>query len=76
MEAIYLGLRTRSGIDVEEFNQKFKLDFLRIFQETIAELENEGLIRTEQNRVRLSRKGMSFLENVTAMFTNQEIYPQ
>jgi oxygen-independent coproporphyrinogen-3 oxidase len=27
MEAIYLGLRTRSGIDVEEFNQKFELDF-------------------------------------------------
>ena len=44
-------------------------------KKTITDLENEGLIRTEQNRVRLSRKGMSFLDSITAMFTSQEIFP-
>ena len=73
MEAIYLGLRTFNGIDVEEFNQKFGLDFLQIFHQTITELENEGMIQKEQNRVRLSRKGMSFQDSVTAMFTSQDI---
>jgi oxygen-independent coproporphyrinogen-3 oxidase len=73
IEAIYLGLRTSSGIDVTEFNQKFKMDFLDIYQETIAELENKNMIRTSQNRVRLTRKGMFFLDSITAMFTSWDI---
>jgi len=73
MEAIYLGLRTYNGIDVAEFNQKFGMDFFNIHQETITELENEDMIRTAQNRVRLTRQGMFFLDSITAMFTSREV---
>jgi len=73
MEAIYLGLRTFNGIDVEAFNQKFGLDFLQIFQETISELENEGLIKRQQNRLALSRKGLAFLDSVVPMFTGNAL---
>lgn len=73
MEAIYLGLRTYDGIDVMQFNQKFGLDFLSIYQDTIDDLENEGQIRVGHNRVRLTRKGMFLLDSITAMFTNREI---
>jgi oxygen-independent coproporphyrinogen-3 oxidase len=75
METILLGLRTRSGIDIEAFDQKFEVDFLQIFQETITELEDDGMIIKEQNRVKLSLKGMSYLDSVTAMLTSQEIFP-
>ena len=73
METIYLGLRTYNGIDVVKFNQKFGIDFLITYRETIADLENEGQIVTTQNNIRLTRKGMFFLDSITAMFTNKEI---
>jgi oxygen-independent coproporphyrinogen-3 oxidase len=75
MEAIYLGLRTFNGIDVKSFHQNFGLDFLKIFKETITDLEKEGMLRTEQSRIMLSRKGMSYLDSITSMFTSREIEP-
>jgi oxygen-independent coproporphyrinogen-3 oxidase len=73
MEAIYLGLRTYDGINVIEFKNRFGIDFLVIYKETIADLKKEGRIKVEQNRVRLTREGMFFLDSITAMFTSQEI---
>lgn len=73
MEAIYLGLRTYIGIDVVEIKHRFGIDFLNTYKETIADLKKEGRIRVEQSRVQLTRKGMFFLDTITAMFTSQEI---
>ena len=73
MEAIFLGLRTYNGIEVVEFKQRFGIDFLEIFKETLADLKNEAQIKLEQNRVRLTRKGMFFLDGITEMFTSQDI---
>jgi oxygen-independent coproporphyrinogen-3 oxidase len=72
LEAIYLGLRTYKGIDVVKFNQKFSLNFLNFYKETITEMEGEGQIRVEENRVMLTRKGMFFLDAITSMFTSQD----
>ena len=73
MEAIFLGLRTFYGIDAVKFKQRFGIDFLEIYKETIADLENEDQIRVEQNRIRLTRKGMFFLDSITQMFTSLDI---
>jgi oxygen-independent coproporphyrinogen-3 oxidase len=73
MEAIYLGLRTFNGIDVKQFKQKFQLDFLHTFKETIEDLENEDMLQGDQDRIQLTRKGMFFLDSITSMFTSQEI---
>jgi oxygen-independent coproporphyrinogen-3 oxidase len=73
MEAIYLGLRTRGGIDINAFDQKFGLDFLQTFKEIIVSFENEGMLQKEQNRIALSRRGMAYLDSITSMFTSQEI---
>lgn len=72
MEAIFLCLRTNNGIDVLEFKRRFRIDFLDIFKGIISDLEKEGQIKVEQNRVQLTRKGMFFLDSITAMFTSQE----
>ena len=69
MEAIYLGLRTYAGINLRKFNQKFGLDFLSIYNEVIADLENEDQIIVDESSLRLSRKGMFFLDAITSMFT-------
>jgi oxygen-independent coproporphyrinogen-3 oxidase len=72
-EAVYLGFRTIRGIDLGEFKQKFGLDFLQVFKETISELENEGLLQRQPDRIALSRKGLAFLDSVVSMFTAQHI---
>jgi oxygen-independent coproporphyrinogen-3 oxidase len=72
-EAVYLGFRTIRGIDLGEFKQKFGLDFLQVFKETINELENEGLLQKQPDHIALSRKGLAFLDSVVSMFTAQHI---
>jgi oxygen-independent coproporphyrinogen-3 oxidase len=73
METIYLGLRTYTGIDVAKFNHKFGMDFLITYRKIIADLENKDQIVTTQNSIRLTHKGMFFLDSITAMFTSLDI---
>jgi oxygen-independent coproporphyrinogen-3 oxidase len=70
METIYLGLRTCTGIDLRKFNQKFGLDFLNLYRDVIADLENQIIV--DESRLRLTRKGMFFLDAITPMFTSQD----
>jgi oxygen-independent coproporphyrinogen-3 oxidase len=73
METIYLGLRTYRGIDLKKFNQKFGLDFLNVYKEIIAGLENEGQIIVNESSLGLTRRGMFFLDTITSMFTGQDL---
>lgn len=66
IEAIYLGLRKREGIDIPQFEGMFDLDFRKIFGKTLKELENEGMVRTGRGRCRLTRYGMRFLDSVAS----------
>lgn len=72
MEAIYLGLRTINGIDLAEFNQRFKVDFLRTFDKTITDLEKSGLLKIAQDHCALTRKGLSLLDSITSALTSLE----
>jgi len=73
LEAVYLGLRTADGIDLGDFQRRFEIDFLKIFRETIADFEKDGLMRVAKNHCGLTSKGMVLLDGITAVFTNQEI---
>jgi len=72
-EAVFLGLRTIKGIDLVAFKRKFGLDFLMSYKKTISELENEGLLQRQPDRIALSRKGLALLDSVVSMFTGQQI---
>lgn len=67
IEAISLGLRMTDGIKTDAFNKKFDVSFKKIFAETIAYLEEDGLIRLTENRCSLTRKGMLFADSITSM---------
>jgi oxygen-independent coproporphyrinogen-3 oxidase len=67
-EAIYLGLRTTKGIDIEGFNERFRADFFDMFQQTIQILLREGMIQTAGIRCALTRRGMLFLDSIAGMF--------
>ena len=72
IEAIYLGFRTATGIDLDQFERRFEVDFKGVYQATISELNNEGFLAISDTHCALTPKGMVLLDSITAEFTNQE----
>ncbi len=72
IEAIFLGLRQKCGIDIGFFNEKFNVKFGDIFSETISGLKKKGLISLDKNRCALTKKGMVLLDSICAEFVCRE----
>jgi len=68
MEAIYLGLRQTKGMVVDALDKKFDVNFKAMHAETIADLEEKGLVKFSQNRCALTPKGMLFLDSIAVQF--------
>ena len=68
IEAFYLGLRRKNGINFGYFNQAFGVDFEKLFEDIITELEEKKLITADQHHFALSQKGMLFLDTITEKF--------
>jgi len=73
MEAIYLGLRTNRGIDLDGFEKMFEISFLKTFEVTIAALAKDRLVKVTASHCALSAKGMAYLDSIAAMLTSQDI---
>jgi oxygen-independent coproporphyrinogen III oxidase len=63
-ETAFLGLRLNKGIDIAEYEQKFGIDLV----EKTASLAENGLVETTDGRLRLTRKGMLFSNEVFQEF--------
>lgn len=70
IEAIYLGLRKREGIRIDDFNKRFGVRFAAMFERTLSHLMAEGFLTLDQSRCALTRKGMVFLDSITSMFVS------
>lgn len=64
IEFVYLGLRQTDGIDTSAFASRFDTDFSGRFGPQLTQLVDEGLVEKLPQRVRLTRRGMRFLESV------------
>ena len=73
MEAIYLGLRTTRGIDLDLFKKIFGIPFEKAFETEIADLIKEGLLNVSNTHCALTARGMAYLDSIVAVFTNQDI---
>ncbi len=62
LDAIILGLRMTAGIKPSEFWQRFGIDFTKEYHAIISQLEQDGLLIAEKDRICLSRRGY-FLSN-------------
>lgn len=63
-ESAFLGLRLTKGIDLREY----EIEFGSILDDKIGELEEKGLVEIAEGRLRLTRKGMLFSNEVFAEF--------
>ncbi|HEX6279560.1 MAG TPA: radical SAM family heme chaperone HemW [Pyrinomonadaceae bacterium] len=63
-EAAFLGLRLNEGIDLERFGGRFHVDL----RKRVEGSEENGLVEVVGGRLRLTRKGMLFSNEVFAQF--------
>jgi len=72
MEAIYLGFRTAAGINTTTFEDRFGMNFFSAFKEPVAGFEKDGFLAITETRCALTRKGMAYLDSISAAFTSQD----
>ena len=64
MEAVFLRLRTKQGLDISWFNERFSLDFLDVFSEAAKTFVQARQMELTENRCRLTRSGFRFHEGI------------
>jgi oxygen-independent coproporphyrinogen-3 oxidase len=64
MEFVYLGLRQTDGIGTVDFASRFNAGFSDCFGPEVSRLVGEGLVLQSSGRIRLTHRGMRFLEHV------------
>ena len=56
-DTMIMGLRLDSGINLDEFEEKFQIKIEKIFPGKIDKLISENLINKKNNQIKLSDKG-------------------
>jgi oxygen-independent coproporphyrinogen III oxidase len=67
-EAVWLGLRLLDGVDRAAHAARFGRDPIDCHAEEVRRLTNEGLVNVTAERLRLTRKGLLFADEVGARF--------
>lgn len=67
-EFIMMGLRLRSGIDLDEFKERFEEDFVKLYDREIEKNNRLGLIEKKDNKIYLTEKGKDLSNQVELDF--------
>lgn len=73
IEALYLGFRKTEGLNTHGFDRKFGTSFYGIFEKTIDDFQQKGLLEFTPDRCILTRKGMLFLDSIVLSFISTGI---
>ncbi|MCT1226003.1 oxygen-independent coproporphyrinogen III oxidase [Lactococcus lactis] len=72
-EEMFLGLRKKSGVLVEKFENKFNCSFEKLYGEQITELINQKLLYDDRQRIHMTDKGFELGNNVFEKFLLDDI---
>ena len=67
-EFVFLGLRMENGIDLADYRDRFGHDLAPRYKGQLAELAMADLVQSSGDRLRLTRKGKLFSNEVFAVF--------
>lgn len=67
-ESIFLGLRLSEGIALDAYRRRFEIDLERTYGQQLARLRDSGLVEVAGDRLRLTRKGRVFSNEVFVEF--------
>ncbi|WP_280768518.1 radical SAM family heme chaperone HemW [Salipaludibacillus daqingensis] len=57
-EQMFMGLRKRNGVSIQEFQKKFGKDVYEVFPQVIEKLKKNLLLEEDKGRVKLTNKGL------------------
>lgn len=69
-EEIFLALRLRTGINIEEINKKFNIRFLDKYQNIIKKYTELNLLKKENNKLYLTEEGFLLSNEIMTEFIN------
>lgn len=69
-ETIILGLRTKDGVAYQKFKNRFKVKIDEIFNQQICKLTNLGLLRKDNYKIQLTKKGLFLANSVFREFVD------
>ena len=67
-ESLMLGLRLLDGISIQQFEERFQTSFNQAFGGIVSSLQKKDLVTIEENRLRLSEKGLFLADSVILEF--------
>jgi len=67
-EYMFMGLRLLEGIVLAEFQERFGRDLIEVYSEEVNKLIDSGLLELNQNRIRLTEKGLLLANQVFLEF--------
>ncbi|HUR99968.1 MAG TPA: radical SAM family heme chaperone HemW, partial [Pyrinomonadaceae bacterium] len=67
-EFAFLGLRLTDGIDLNEYRDQFGIDLAAKYSNELADAKADGLVEYSGQKLRLTRKGMLFSNEVFSIF--------
>ena len=67
-EEMFLGLRKKSGVSMVRFEEKFGRSFDGLYGEIVRELVQQGLMQIENDRVRMTKRGLFLGDTVAERF--------
>ncbi|MGT2907164.1 radical SAM family heme chaperone HemW [Streptococcus dentiloxodontae] len=67
-EEFFLGLRKKSGVSKSRFESKFGFSFKERYGQIVADLEAQGLLKEDNDRIRMTKKGLFLGDTVAEHF--------
>ncbi|MGA2957598.1 MAG: radical SAM family heme chaperone HemW [Thermodesulfobacteriota bacterium] len=67
MEAFFLGLRTKKGIDVKDFCRKYQYDLMSEKGKVLLRLQEDGFLSYRDGRLRPTRTGLAVADSLALL---------
>ncbi len=67
-EYIFLHLRLKEGIDLADYRERFQAELTGKYAAAVAELSDEGMIKTDRQQLRLTQKGWLLADEIAQHF--------
>lgn len=67
-EELFLGLRKKSGVSLSRFEEKFGRTLQEVYGPALHDLEESGLIVSDKDRIRMTKKGLFLGDTVAEKF--------
>ncbi|MDG3131856.1 radical SAM family heme chaperone HemW [Streptococcus suis] len=71
-EEMFLGLRKKTGVSINRFEEKFSISFEERYGQIVRDLIAEGLLQEEMGWVRMTKKGLFLGDTVAERFILEE----